>query len=61
VAKAGGDLGALVYSGFGGGRGSFGGAGGTSVGVVADMLPHLGNLGAGFGWADPGLSPFPPI
>ena len=62
VAKAGGDLGALVYSGFGGGRGSFGGAGGTSVGVVADMLPHLGGFGAGFGWPDPGLSPpFPPM
>jgi hypothetical protein len=62
VAKAGGDLGALVYSGFGGGRGSVGGAGGGTSTEVADMLPHLGGFGAGFGWPDPGLSPpFPPM
>ncbi|KAJ1294691.1 hypothetical protein BS78_01G165200 [Paspalum vaginatum] len=63
VAKAGGgDLGALVYSGFGGGHGSFGGGAGagTSAGV-ADMLPQLGNMGSGFAWADPALSSFPPM
>jgi hypothetical protein len=42
------DLSALVYSGFGGGRGSVGGAGGTST-EVADMLPHLGGFGADLG------------
>ncbi|EER91288.2 hypothetical protein SORBI_3001G180600 [Sorghum bicolor] len=68
-----GDLGALVYSGFSGGRGmSFGGAGGASTSTststsasagAADMLPpHLGNFGAGFGWPDaPGPSSFPPM
>jgi hypothetical protein len=68
VARAGGDLGALVYSGFGGGRGSFGGSAGagtsTSGAGAADMLPHLGNFGAGFGWPDPagaGPSSFPPM
>ncbi|CAD6213481.1 unnamed protein product [Miscanthus lutarioriparius] len=65
VARAGGDLGALVYSGFGGGRGSFGGsagAGTSTSAAVADMLPpHLGNFGAGFGWPDAaGPSHFPP-
>ncbi|OEL13790.1 Agamous-like MADS-box protein AGL80 [Dichanthelium oligosanthes] len=65
VAKAGGDLGALVYSGFGGVRGSFGGAS-TSASGAADMPPPppppLGNMGPGFVWAaaDPGL-PFPPM
>ena len=65
VARAGGDLGALVYSGFGGGRGSFGGsagAGTSTSAVAADMLPHLGNFGAGFAWPDPaGPSSFPPM
>jgi hypothetical protein len=68
LARAGGDLGALVYSSFGGGRGGcFGGSAGagtsTSAGA-ADMLPHLGNFGAGFGWPDPagaGPSAFPPM
>ncbi|CAL4917733.1 unnamed protein product [Urochloa decumbens] len=70
VARAGGDLGALVYSGFGGGRGGlFGGGGGgagTSGTAGADMPPppppQIGNVGTGFAWADPaaaGLS-FPP-
>jgi hypothetical protein len=63
VAKAGGDLGALVYSGFGGGRGGFVGgaaAAGTSA-AGADMLPpQLGNMGSGFAWADPAGLSFPP-
>ncbi|RCV41999.1 hypothetical protein SETIT_9G179500v2 [Setaria italica] len=60
VAKAGGDLGALAYSGFGGGRGSFVGGAGTSA-AGADMLPpQLGNMGAGFAWADPAGLSFPP-
>ncbi|KAF8722024.1 hypothetical protein HU200_022649 [Digitaria exilis] len=48
VAKAGGgDLGALVYSGFGGGvRGGFAGGAGTSAAAGADMLPQFGNMGA---------------
>ena len=33
VARAGGDLGALVYSGFGGGRGSFGAGGAAAAGT----------------------------
>jgi hypothetical protein len=62
VAKAGGDLGALVYSGFGGGRGgSFGSAGASTSGGAADMLPHLGNFGAGFGWPDAAGPSFPPM
>ncbi|CAN6287621.1 unnamed protein product [Urochloa humidicola] len=67
VARAGGDLGALVYSGFGGGggRGGFVGSGGAGTSAAAaDMPPppQIGNVGAGFPWADPaaaGLS-FPP-
>ncbi|CAN6323392.1 unnamed protein product [Urochloa humidicola] len=66
VARAGGDLGALVYSGFGG-RGGFVGSGGagTSAAAAADMPPpQIGNMPGGFPWADPaaaaaGLS-FPP-
>jgi len=67
VARAGGDLGALVYSGFGGGRGSFG-TGGAAAGTSnsaaagADMPPpQLGNMGAGFAWTDPAGLPFPPM
>jgi len=63
VARAGGDLGALVYSGFGGGRGSFGAGGAAAAG--ADMPPppppQLGNMGAGFAWTDPAGLPFPPM
>ncbi|KAL6896555.1 hypothetical protein ACP4OV_007127 [Aristida adscensionis] len=59
VAKAGGDLGAMVYGGFGGGLGSFGGGdgGGASTSAAGagggDVLPlQLGNMGAGFPWGD---------
>ena len=71
VARAGGDLGALVYSGFGGGRGSFGAGGAAAAGTSnaaaagADMPPppppQLGNMGAGFAWTDPAGLPFPPM
>ncbi|RLN41715.1 hypothetical protein C2845_PM01G36160 [Panicum miliaceum] len=65
VARAGGDLGALVYSGFGGGRGSFAGgaaAGTSNAAAGAEMLPpQLGNMGAGFAWADPAGLSFPPM
>ncbi|CAL4943016.1 unnamed protein product [Urochloa decumbens] len=68
VARAGGDLGALVYSGFGGGRGGlFGGGGGDGAGTSAaggaDMPPpppQIGNVGAGLPWADPAGFSFPP-
>ncbi|XP_062208961.1 agamous-like MADS-box protein AGL80 [Phragmites australis] len=56
--KVEGDLGALVYSSFGGGRGSFGGAGARAGG---DMLPQLGNMGAGFAWPHPAGPSCPPM
>ncbi|CAN6282358.1 unnamed protein product [Urochloa humidicola] len=68
VARVGGDLGALVYSGFGGARGGFvgGGSGGAGTSAAgADMPPpQIGNVGAGgFPWADPAAAAgfsFPP-
>ncbi|CAN6310323.1 unnamed protein product [Urochloa humidicola] len=69
VARVGGDLGALVYSGFGGGaRGGFVGGGSSGAGTSAagaDMLPpQIGNVGAGgFPWSDPAVAAgfsFPP-
>ncbi|KAL6657142.1 hypothetical protein ACP70R_004922 [Stipagrostis hirtigluma subsp. patula] len=63
MSRAGGELGALVYGGlFGGGRGSFGGAAavpGASSSAGGDMLPLLGNVGAGFAWPDPAGPSFP--